>query len=101
MAQYVAAALAGVEADSKDDAWECAQHNVLEWEVTGVTDVEDIHVVLAPAEQMIDDPRGASMITRPWFGKASLILGPALAWVTLGVGTAPERWAQVLADSLT
>lgn len=86
MSQYVAAALAGVEADDADEAFDLAKYNVHNWEVTGVTPVEDIGVTLGPAIDVAaaSDPRDEPLILgfqrRPLFGKASLIGGPLLAY---------------------
>lgn len=77
MATFIASALAGVEAEDKDTAYNIAKHEELPWEVTGVAAPEDLSVVLSPAMQMQRDPRQSRW---PMFGKASLVFGPLLAY---------------------
>ncbi len=105
MAQYVAAALAGVEADDADEAFDIAQHNVCDWEVTGVTPAEDISIVLGPVTEVVSatDPRKEPLIPlgeRPLFGKAALLWVPMVAWGaiadTSGLRAAAGAFAAVL-----
>ena len=81
MAQrYIAAALAGVEADSRDEAWEYAQYNELPWEVTGVTEPERLEVVLAPHRGINEVDLLPRRQKWPLFGRFSLVGVPLLAY---------------------
>ena len=99
MGQYVAAALAGIEAENEAEAFECAHYNVLDWEVTGVTPAEEIPVILGPSMKVVklNDPRDQPLFRKGWFserpmfGRASAVLGPLLAWVMLVPRSAPEQ----------
>lgn len=103
--QYVAAALAGIEADSELEAFECAQHNVHDWEVTGVTPAEDINVVLGPSTEIISDPRDEPLLRAGWWskrpviGKASLVGIPMLAYGAFTDTSAVRALAGALASA--
>lgn len=105
--QYVAAALAGVEADDDAEAFECAQHNVLDWEVTGVTPAEDIHVVLAQAVGVAaaSDPRDEPLLRKGWWsqrplvGKAGFLGIPVLAYGTWADTSGVRALAELVATA--
>ena len=68
MAAFIAQGVVGVDAEDAQGAWEVAQHSELPWDVVGVVDADVIVEAVVPLRR------------RPWFGRASAVLVPMMAY---------------------